>query len=1180
VAFNLGDALLQRAGEISGDVPEELLVDALFFGSLELDNLVQSGFGCNGAGCSYAFDDLRIYGTDATAGLVSVSTTAAEVDGAGVCWIPVDTPEGMPWLDMQTVSARTGTGPALPRRAFKFDPIGGRLGVDLMALEAGDEPRSKLKLAGLRLRDSEEDGQTVEVAIKPRTEEEDLLLAPVDLLGQKPVVRETFGGPFAQDMAEWIRAWSPDDGGVLRLVCRKVAHRMLTGRLVAERDLAQYPVYSFRYRADPGVRCDLLVRAGEAEAWLSFLNRGQALAGRPGRLAGADDGRWHWVAAPVGPAWCRTAKNAAGTVLESLQFVDRGYCAQADGLTMLLDDLTAYPLLEPDADGAVRVRFARRDPGRLDEIRYVVTDPGEAGPDLAGRERPDGVASLQTDRRFVEERIALPRAGVRVLRWAARADSFWQEGPPCLLAVDQVPPEISALHPRPRVSSTDSHGAAARTEELVEGCLAVLRRGGGDVVDEAFGRLHAHLEAMPPGDREAAAEPLRRLHHERGKEIGEAVRRQVAESLLIPLQHWFGRDAAAFEMWLGRNARETRERLKRTVARALDSDDEAARAFAAEYLAAVGLATGGWRAGERTKGLLLLARADRSAADASGSGLEGTLSEGVSFAEGGVFGSAFRFAGSGGEEANAVSFGDLDALDSAGAFSVALWFRRDRDRAGNSNHGTSNILVSQGSDEGNDNLEIGTDGSHVELYLDTVGGDKPRVYDAGIRDGVWYHLALTYDATRPYGTALYLDGREVHRWTAWDGPLDGSGQSPFTLGNTYHEEAPFEGLIDEVAVFTRALRPDEIAEYCERSGLTARSSGERITCRLDDEGLGIRPGSISVRINGSGPPEAANPIRYHPLDGHLVVRTADWPRRTAGAFAEDGERIEVQVEARDLAGSRVERTWSWTMDYGRDRTAPPLPRLVWQPVEGRLLQPADLTDAKSILSWDEEETQVRVREGGPLEGKVLEVRGGRKSVGAVTLNTSPIDLRQGLIIGGWVRRHPRFRANFRFFVGGQVYGLRFLDRHHRGVVPAGRIPLEKPDDGWQFFFVDAAELIRAELPKGTTRIVRRIELGHPGRRRNRPHIWLRLAHLFVCSEEDLRNGIAVDWSAVHDPTGVEYALLRDANAATVPDSGYREECHAVVESVAPGDYLHLGVRDGAGNVRATHLRILGEDEAE
>ena len=129
-------------------------------------------------------------------------------------------------------------------------------------------------------------------------------------------------------------------------------------------------------------------------------------------------------------------------------------------------------------------------------------------------------------------------------------------------------------------------------------------------------------------------------------------------------------------------------------------------------------------------------------------------------------GSTLRFDGSD----DYVTFGDRDEMDSPDRFTVSLWFKREQDLSDRpTNHAVDNVLIAQSSSNSNDNFEIGTDGSFVEVYADsgTAATDATVRVDAGITDGVWHHLALSYGSEM----ILYVDGTKVSTWTQYNGRL-------------------------------------------------------------------------------------------------------------------------------------------------------------------------------------------------------------------------------------------------------------------------------------------------------------------------------------------------------------------------------------------------------------------------
>lgn len=171
-----------------------------------------------------------------------------------------------------------------------------------------------------------------------------------------------------------------------------------------------------------------------------------------------------------------------------------------------------------------------------------------------------------------------------------------------------------------------------------------------------------------------------------------------------------------------------------------------------------------------------------------------------------------------------ISIGDVNELDSLSTLTVAMWFRRDLDNAGaanDTNHAVNNVLFANSGQTGNDNVEIGTEGNIIEVYLDTGGGgsDATRFFDAtalgGIRDGVWYHLAVTFDAAANPEGSVYLNGELVGQNGQWNGAdLDNATDVPASLGIARLDRGDpwgdFNGAIDEFRLYTNALSQSEV----------------------------------------------------------------------------------------------------------------------------------------------------------------------------------------------------------------------------------------------------------------------------------------------------------------------------------------------------------------------------------
>ncbi|MEM7390702.1 MAG: DUF2341 domain-containing protein, partial [Verrucomicrobiota bacterium] len=150
-----------------------------------------------------------------------------------------------------------------------------------------------------------------------------------------------------------------------------------------------------------------------------------------------------------------------------------------------------------------------------------------------------------------------------------------------------------------------------------------------------------------------------------------------------------------------------------------------------------------------------------------------------------------------------INFGDVDALDEPTRFTVSMWFNRRTDSTDSTSHNNENVLVGQASMPDNDNLEVGTSGSTIEIYLDTQDRNRHINYPATVTDGQWHHFALTYDAARPAEAEIFLDGQRVATETDWGGPLTPSASSPLSLGLSRPDDqqwGDFDGRIDEFRI--------------------------------------------------------------------------------------------------------------------------------------------------------------------------------------------------------------------------------------------------------------------------------------------------------------------------------------------------------------------------------------------
>jgi hypothetical protein len=208
-------------------------------------------------------------------------------------------------------------------------------------------------------------------------------------------------------------------------------------------------------------------------------------------------------------------------------------------------------------------------------------------------------------------------------------------------------------------------------------------------------------------------------------------------------------------------------------------------------------------------GLVLLLHMDEAAwsgaagevHDSAGGGHHGAAVAGATTASAGRFGRAGAFPGG----AGCVAIADVPSLRPADELTIAAWVRPDRVGAGAMGIAAKRVNFQSDSAYA---FFVGTSG-RLSVDVDT----EDDRFEAGpvLATGRWSHVAMVYDGARQASTG-FIDGAAV----------GASGErarsitpfrSPLWVG-CLAEGAPsqgFSGLLDEVAVWHRALGTPEIA---------------------------------------------------------------------------------------------------------------------------------------------------------------------------------------------------------------------------------------------------------------------------------------------------------------------------------------------------------------------------------
>ncbi len=107
---------------------------------------------------------------------------------------------------------------------------------------------------------------------------------------------------------------------------------------------------------------------------------------------------------------------------------------------------------------------------------------------------------------------------------------------------------------------------------------------------------------------------------------------------------------------------------------------------------------------------------------------------------------------------------------------------------------------------------VDTTAKKAQLLLYTTGGYDYVTADSPLLDTAkWYHIVGVYDGTN---IMIYIDGIKVATKTHIYGGLPvATNSSPLILGSVNGISNYFNGLIDEVRIYNRALSADEILQH-------------------------------------------------------------------------------------------------------------------------------------------------------------------------------------------------------------------------------------------------------------------------------------------------------------------------------------------------------------------------------
>ncbi|MHC5060400.1 MAG: LamG domain-containing protein [Planctomycetota bacterium] len=210
--------------------------------------------------------------------------------------------------------------------------------------------------------------------------------------------------------------------------------------------------------------------------------------------------------------------------------------------------------------------------------------------------------------------------------------------------------------------------------------------------------------------------------------------------------------------------------------------------------------------------------------DGSGNGNDGAAQENTSVLHAaGISGGALSFNGM----SDYVNCGDSGAFDFSGAFSLAAWVKSDAPDSWERVVGRLDTVSNSGYFLGKT-----TTGDGVWEFATWVAGTRVIIKSDSVPTGGWQFVVATRDAD---GTMkLYIDGILQPQTGTNPGVINSSGD--LLIGANYNlKKAFFDGLIDEVKIYGKALSVDDVDSlYNEVVGVAEGQGGLEAYWALDD----------------------------------------------------------------------------------------------------------------------------------------------------------------------------------------------------------------------------------------------------------------------------------------------------------------------------------------------------------
>ena len=291
---------------------------------------------------------------------------------------------------------------------------------------------------------------------------------------------------------------------------------------------------------------------------------------------------------------------------------------------------------------------------------------------------------------------------------------------------------------------------------------------------------------------------------------------------------------------------------------------------ASEVTAQTGGPVGNWRF-EETSGTTIN--------DSSSYQNNGTISANVTRVPG-ISGNALQFNGTN-AYATIPASNSLNSIGT-GSFSVGLWFKYGG--AGPGGKSSWTLLNENATGSGYDaTFQFYINPSNYQLWVNVGCGTSQHVLgtDFAVNDGRFHQATLVYDNVAKTYT-LYLDGNSVYtqtvpsNWTPW------VNSDPVTLGYWPAANDYFNGIIDEVQIYNRALSASEI---------TAQTGGPVVSLQFEEPSGTTITDSSSYQNNGTISSNVAratgllgNGLQFNGVNSYATIPASNSVEAITGSF--------------------------------------------------------------------------------------------------------------------------------------------------------------------------------------------------------------------------------------------------------------------------------------------------------